>query len=244
MKQEGDKMFCKNCGAEIKNGAGFCPQCGTPVSQNTNPGGYQQPGGGRSFVSQFKNFHFGGGETAGGLSMQWYQFVTSLGIFGSAIIYVIFAIRTIMGSAYLDQTIGAIKKMAKTFGGYLGDLSGIKEEYSVGLVWEEVGALHAIDIIMIICWFGMVVAAILVRQQLVQYKKDAPKHFTIFIAAGGGLYFLHSLLRQIIYGGYMADGGLSGANFMVVPIIGLIIAVAVAYFNNVYFARRAAMFRN
>lgn len=29
-------MFCKNCGAQIKDGAKFCPKCGTPAG-NTNP---------------------------------------------------------------------------------------------------------------------------------------------------------------------------------------------------------------
>ena len=24
-------MFCKNCGTEIPEGAGFCPSCGTPA---------------------------------------------------------------------------------------------------------------------------------------------------------------------------------------------------------------------
>lgn len=29
-------MFCKNCGAPLKEGAKFCSKCGTPVSINAS----------------------------------------------------------------------------------------------------------------------------------------------------------------------------------------------------------------
>ena len=51
-------MFCKNCGTQLKEGAKFCPKCGTPVTPmpgagQAGPGAgpqppYQQPGGGQS----------------------------------------------------------------------------------------------------------------------------------------------------------------------------------------------------
>ena len=37
-------MFCKNCGTQLKEGAKFCPKCGTPaanVNTGGNGGGYQ-----------------------------------------------------------------------------------------------------------------------------------------------------------------------------------------------------------
>lgn len=50
-------MFCKNCGTQLKEGAKFCPKCGTPVTPmpgagQAGPGAgpqppYQQPGGGQ-----------------------------------------------------------------------------------------------------------------------------------------------------------------------------------------------------
>ena len=29
-------MFCKNCGAELKDDVKFCPSCGTAISEKTN----------------------------------------------------------------------------------------------------------------------------------------------------------------------------------------------------------------
>ncbi len=40
-------MFCRNCGAQLKEGAKFCPKCGTPVTQTQSTAGQQydvQPG--------------------------------------------------------------------------------------------------------------------------------------------------------------------------------------------------------
>ena len=232
-------MFCKNCGTEIKSGASFCPKCGTPVSQAGGGVYGRQPWGGQS--SQ---------PVSGGLSMQWHQLVTTLGLLGSAVVFLIFAVRTILGSAYLHQTMSLVKKAAKVASAFAGDLASqiaeLKEEYSVGEIWDEFGGLKAMDIIMIICWFAMIAAAFVVRQQLVQYRRNAPKYLVIFILAAGGLYFLHSLVRQIVFGGALKtmSMGIVSANFMVVPIIGLIGAVVAAYFNHVYYTKRAALFRN
>ena len=223
-------MFCKNCGAEMKSGAAFCPKCGTPVSA-------------------------AGGEVYGrrpweGISMQWHKLVTSLGLFGSAVVFLVFAIRTILGSAYLHQVMSMIKKAVKVAEAFTGDLSSqiaeLKDEYSVGEIWDELGGLKAVDILMIICWFAMIAAAFVVRHQLVQYRRNAPKHLVIFILAGGGLYFLHSLVRQIVFGGEMSrmSMGVVSVNFMVLPVIGLIIAVAAAYFTHVYYKKRAVLFCN
>lgn len=77
------------------------------------------------------------------------------------------------------------KKAAKVASAFAGDLSSqiaeLKDEYSVGEIWDEFGGLKAMDIIMIICWFAMIAAAFVVRQQLVQYRRNAPKYLVIFI---------------------------------------------------------------
>ena len=247
-------MFCKKCGSEIPVNASFCPKCGTPVSQNVNRNIYQNPAGSQ-------NFNWAGGVPypggtdyqSSGIPMQWYGFVTRLGLFGAAIVYLVFAVRTMLGSAYLAQTISYIKKVAGAFGdlgSLLGDLAselaGLREEYSVKEIWEESGALQAVDIFMIIAWFAMIVFAILVRQQLVQYKRNAPRNLLVLIAGSGVLYFLHSLLRQLIFGGLLKEemGYTAGINFMVLPVIGLIGAAVAAYLNYMYFSKRAALFRN
>ena len=36
-------MFCKNCGAQLSEGAAFCPNCGTAVVKEVAEPVYQQP---------------------------------------------------------------------------------------------------------------------------------------------------------------------------------------------------------
>lgn len=237
-------MFCKNCGTELKDGASFCPRCGTPVSQRANPDGVQaREGWPKSGISWRGARGGGNGAAAGGFQMHWHQFVTTVGLLGTAVVYLVFAIRTILGSAYLDQSIRMTRSMARDQGFSLpkAAVSQIKDAFSVKDVWDSMGSLKGVDILIIICWFAMLVAAFFIRQQLVQYKRNAPRYFTIYIVAGGGIYFLHSLVRQIICN---AEAEMSGVhfNFMVVPVIGLILAVAAAYLNHIYYVRRAALF--
>lgn len=33
-------MYCSQCGAQMDQGSRFCPNCGAPVGQTTNQGGY------------------------------------------------------------------------------------------------------------------------------------------------------------------------------------------------------------
>ena len=43
IKNGGNVMFCKNCGAQLSEGAGFCPNCGTAVVKEVAEPVYQQP---------------------------------------------------------------------------------------------------------------------------------------------------------------------------------------------------------
>lgn len=43
MKNGGNVMFCKNCGAQLSEGAAFCPNCGTAVVKEVAEPVYQQP---------------------------------------------------------------------------------------------------------------------------------------------------------------------------------------------------------
>ena len=42
-KNGGNVMFCKNCGAQLSEGAAFCPNCGTAVVKEVAEPVYQQP---------------------------------------------------------------------------------------------------------------------------------------------------------------------------------------------------------
>lgn len=43
IKNGGNVMFCKNCGAQLSEGAAFCPNCGTAVVKEVAEPVYQQP---------------------------------------------------------------------------------------------------------------------------------------------------------------------------------------------------------
>ena len=93
-------MFCKKCGKEIQEGTAYCPKCGTPIR--------------RGYIEGFQT----SGQQQYGLSMTWYQFVTSLGIWLSAVVYAVFAIRTFLGSAYIEQMmllLGILQKLNQNF---------------------------------------------------------------------------------------------------------------------------------
>ena len=39
--------YCKNCGKELKEGAKFCPSCGSAVSAQNNAPGFEKTGAGK-----------------------------------------------------------------------------------------------------------------------------------------------------------------------------------------------------
>lgn len=52
-------MFCSNCGAKLADGSSFCPNCGTPVKQNTSGSNAysQNPANNTAPVYSYNNYH-------------------------------------------------------------------------------------------------------------------------------------------------------------------------------------------
>ena len=215
-------MFCKKCGQAIQEGMAFCPKCGTPVATRYNEG--FQTSGQRQY----------------GLSMMWYQFVTSLGLWLSAVVYAVFIIRTFLGSAYIDQMIDMIRKA----GASAGDIAEVKSEFSVFILWRYAPVIGIIDVLAIICYIVLIIMAVKVRTQLMQYRANAPQAMNNFIVAGAVVYFAHSLLRQIAVSSVDLVNAPGSFNFMPLAIIGLIGAFVVAFLNKTYFAKRGQLFTN
>ena len=213
-------MFCKNCGKEIQDGTAFCPKCGTPVTT----------GNAESFPTS--------GQQQSGLSMTWYQFITSLGLWLSAIIYAVFAVRALLGSAYIDQIVNLIRRA----GASAGDIAEVKAEFSAFAIWSYAPGIAVIDVAAIICYIVLIMMAIKVRTQLLQYKANAPQALNNFIVIGAVVYFSHSLLRQIAVSVISLVNAPGTFNFMTLAIIGLIGALIVAFFNKTYFLNRKHLF--
>ncbi len=215
-------MFCKNCGKEIREGSAFCPNCGTPVAQN-----------------EFNRFTVPVQvQKQSGLSMVWYQFVTTLGLWLSAIVYAVLTIRTLLGSAYIEQIVNLVRKA----GGGPGDIAEIKSEFSAFVIWRYAPVIGIIDVIAIICYIVLIVMAVKIRTQLIQYQSNAPQQLNHFIVIGAFVYFGHSLLRQIAVSIIRLVNAPGSFSFMPLAIIGLIGAFIVVFLNNVYFTNRKHLF--
>ena len=213
-------MFCKKCGKEIQEGTAYCPKCGTPIR--------------RGYIEGFQT----SGQQQYGLSMTWYQFVTSLGIWLSAVVYAVFAIRTFLGSAYIEQMIDMIRKA----GASAGDIAEVKSEFSAFILWRYAPVIGVIDVLAIIFYIVLVAMAIKVRTQLMMYKANAPQALNNFIVVSAVVYFVHSLLRQFAVSSINLVNAPGSFNFMTLALIGLIGALVVAFLNKTYFAKRSQLF--
>lgn len=233
--------FCTKCGRQAENDAQkFCSGCGAPFVNNANvtpPGGVgngsgMPPGGvgnGNNMPPIGMNNNNGAypngnpyynGQPPYGqqLPMKWYNFLIYFALFASALGSVVGGILYLTGKIY-DVQAGR---------------NGISE-----FIYYIYGGLKAMDIIYGIVALGLAALCIFVRQQLAHYKKDAPHQLLIMYGISYGVSIVYTIIQMII----VHDSSIASSG--VISIISSIIGAAVLIpLNNVYFKKRAHLFRN
>ncbi|WP_455136446.1 zinc-ribbon domain-containing protein [Thermophilibacter sp.] len=207
-------MFCPNCGNQLPDGSRFCPSCGAAVGA-TEPaaGGPATPAPTPTPATPFDASTPGTAlaTPAPAPSMRWYKFIIWFQLFASALINAANAIMLFGGLHYQ----GASRYVYALFDG-----------------------LQAVDIVFGILYVALIVAAVVVRQELAKFRRDAPLHYLIVVGVNGvsGLaYLLATSAVTHIDLSLLSD---------VQPFSQLVGAVILVACSKVYFDRRAHLFVN
>lgn len=227
-------MFCKYCGHQIADGSLFCPGCGNQLNsaQETPPqagaSSYQQtppsqpgsypnytpttppPAGGYRPNGGYQNPN--SFSTFNGYPMKWYKFLIYFALFASCVGGVISGILFMAGKAYGEES---------------------------ELFYLFFSQMRTIDLLSGVVMVVMGVLAIFVRQKLVQFRKDAPSYFLIFLSINTA----HSAVRLILTAALAGDVFFS-SSLAASYVLGLALSVLMIALNNTYFKKRASLFVN
>lgn len=145
------------------------------------------------------------------MPMKWYKFVIYFQLFASAVIGFISGISYMLGLQYGDG-LGSM-----VYGFYRG--------------------LKSVDIITGLLSWGMAVMAIISRQKLKNFKKDAVTWYLLTLGCNFVLPIFYIVVGSAVTGlNMIAEGGFS--------ITSAIICIAMIILNKVYFDKRKELFVN
>ncbi|WP_144743554.1 zinc ribbon domain-containing protein [Enorma burkinafasonensis] len=226
-------MFCSKCGSQVPDGVSFCSVCGAATGNAAPAGAAPQaaPASGAPSTqaepgAPSQQAVFGGwnqtapqawnapGQASFGtaqLGMKWYKFVIWFQLFAAALL--------------------AIGQAIQLF-------TGLQYEGSAHAVYLLYGGVRVLDILTALVMLGLAAFAILVRFELAGFKRDAPMHYLIYLAAIIGVNVLYSLLFIILIHA-------SFAAIFTPSFIGTFIGYgALIFANKIYFDKRQALFVN
>lgn len=210
-------MFCKNCGAQLPDGAVFCTSCGTQTSQQSQQPTYQpqQP----TYQPQQPTYAYQQPAYAQPVGttekpMGWFKFMIYFALFAGALLNLVTAIQMLTGAQYGD---------------------------SKDLVYGFFPSLKTIDVIMGIVLLGLVAFIILVRFRLAGFKKDGPKLLAVMYAA----VLAFNILYIILVASVLSDFG-AGIGDLLTPsvVVSLLGSAVMLIVNKIYFDKRKELFIN
>lgn len=149
--------------------------------------------------------------------MNWYNFLVYFGLFVSAVMYVFNGLDFLTGS-------------------YLGEVGEA--------LYETIPEFQSLDVVAGIFYIAMGVCAIVVRQKLVKYEKDAPKTYISYLiasAVGSAAHFFFFWVLATTLDSRRIDMLLSGLSSMFIFVIALAVGEIMA--NRVYFEKRKDLFK-
>ncbi len=207
-------MYCRKCGKEIKDGSTFCSFCGEPVAQSASEkdtSKYQQAGynARQDIRSDYNSYN---DKTANPTpTMKWYNFLVYAGQFFYAF-YLLFFFFSILFLQYM-------------------------EDASIALNMEVNTALYRINVAFAIFAMVMAYRAIMIRQDLKYYKKNAGKSYIrdtmIFMIVATIDFAISSIIED----------GFSFIDILVAVLFFVLIGVFI-YCNTNYFKNREYLFQN
>lgn len=204
-------MFCGNCGGEIKNSGGrFCPHCGAALNGGGNPGGERKPQQGRGDIidEPVNPFHLKGNTE---LPMNWYKFVIYFQLFASALVNFGLGFSYMLGLRYGDG--------------------------AASMVYAFYRGLKGVDIITGIMTWAVAAMAIVARQKMKNFKRDAVTWYLLILGGNIFISIFYLAAVRIVTGLNMA--GESGQS-----IVSIFVSVVMIILCKIYFDKRKSLFVN
>lgn len=214
-------MYCSNCGNEIENTAKFCPYCGQPVQQpnsginnipndrtyNASNNVSYNPPYTASPVNEYNNQYRAAIVPEIQQGMKWYKFIIYFQLF--------LAMISALGSGVTYFT-------GSQYGG------------NAPLVYAFYGnGLRTLDIFMGITQFALIPLLIYVRQQLKNFKRNAPMLYIVTLS----IEFV-VILFYVIVAGVIIDASVI-TSMVSVSIFTNLLMIAI---NFIYFKKREHLF--
>ena len=150
--------------------------------------------------------------------MAWFKFIIYFQLFANAVVMVYNVVAGIFGLAYGDDA---------------------------GFVYAVCPMLKAVDVIYGIICLAFVVTAILIRQRLAHYKKNAPVLYLGYVGVvmASGLIYNFAVLAAL--GTVSASAMEAGSSNIIGTVLGTVIGAAVYFpLNYIYFKKRKELFIN
>lgn len=227
-------MFCTNCGAQVQDGASFCPNCGQrlsvpqPVPQpqptwSQPQQSYQQPEQTYQQTQQSQSSYQQSCSSQQAYAqqavqqpeqgMKWHKFIVYFAIWASAFISFVNGIRCLTGGHY-----GEYKEMVYAF----------------------IPGLKAPDILYGLLALGAVAIAIVTGLSLLKFRANGPKLLTILY-----IYSAGSSLLYLVWAGAVLSSKGADVSSVIGSVIGSLVgSVVMIFVNKAYYAKRAHLFVN
>lgn len=221
--------FCTQCGRQAEDdNQQFCPSCGalfTDNTQNTQPdgagNGSMPPNGMNNYNGTYRNnnqYYNGQPPYGQQLPMKWYNFLIYFGLFAGAVINVVTGIMYLTGKIYDIQ---------------------FQEKAASAIIYSFFKNLQTLDIIYGIILIAFAAFGIFVRQQLAHYKKGAPGQLLAMYGVSCGVQIVYIIIQIIILNISTIPPATIGS--VIGSLIGTVVSIVL---NNIYFKKRAHLFRN
>ena len=209
-------MFCRFCGKEIPEGGRFCPGCGKVVDTAAFRADAAAEGFGERTAERMPAAV--PVDPAKNYRMAWFKFIIYFQLFANAVVMVFNAASGIFGLAYGD---------------------------SAGIIYAVCPMLKAVDVTYGILCLAFAVTAVLIRQRLAHYRKNAPVLYLSFVGVvmASGLIYTFAALAAL--GTISASVMETGAAGIAANVLGAVVGAAVFFpLNYVYFNKRKELFIN
>ena len=150
--------------------------------------------------------------------MAWFKFIIYFQLFANAVVMVYNVVAGIFGLAYGDDA---------------------------GFVYAVCPMLKAVDVIYGVICLAFAVTAVLIRQRLAHYKKNAPVLYLGYVGVvmASGLIYNFAVLAAL--GTVSASAMEAGSSNIIGTVLGTVIGAAVYFpLNYIYFKKRKELFIN